>query len=134
MRSCKRIIGYSLLIWAIPFIAALLIFPLRESERALFESIMPVVLTLAVVFSVIKYLRATDVECCTEGLIFGLWAFVICIALDLLLFMWGPMKMSLIDYVKDIGITYLMIPVIAWGIGKFSDRRFEKLKIINQQT
>ena len=41
----------------------------------------------------------------------------ICIGLDLLMFMWGPMKMSFIDYMKDIGLTYLMLPIIAAGVG-----------------
>ena len=46
----------------------------------------------------------------------GAWL-AISIALDLLMFMWGPMQMSFIDYLKDIGLTYLMFPVIAAGWG-----------------
>jgi hypothetical protein len=33
------------------------------------------------------------------------------------MFSWGPMKMTIIDYLKDIGITYIMIPVISLFMG-----------------
>jgi hypothetical protein len=38
-------------------------------------------------------------------------------ALDSLMFSGGPMKMSLNQYVMDIGVTYLMIPAITIGLG-----------------
>jgi hypothetical protein len=37
--------------------------------------------------------------------------------LDLLLFMEGPMKMPFVDYIVDIGLTYLLIPIITAGFG-----------------
>lgn len=33
------------------------------------------------------------------------------------MFMEGPMKMSLVDYVMDIGLTYLIIPAVTVGFG-----------------
>lgn len=39
------------------------------------------------------------------------------IAIDLCLFSWGPMKMNFGDYIQDIGFTYLIIPIITFGIG-----------------
>lgn len=39
------------------------------------------------------------------------------IILDLLIFTVGPLKMSLLDYATDIGVTYLMIPTITFGFG-----------------
>ena len=38
---------FGFLVWLAAFVAAILIFPLRESARPLFESIMPVVLSSA---------------------------------------------------------------------------------------
>lgn len=46
MVSSGRAIFYGFLIWLIPFIVAFVIFPLRESARPLFESIMPVAVTV----------------------------------------------------------------------------------------
>ncbi|MCI0448895.1 MAG: hypothetical protein L0Y79_03795 [Chlorobi bacterium] len=118
MSSLKRILGYGFLILAIPFIVAIFIFPLRENERPLFESIMPVAVALAVVICTLPYNKKIESNFLKEDIYFGLWSLLICIVIDLLMFMWGPMKMAFIDYMKDIGVTYLMIPVITYGIGK----------------
>jgi len=123
MSSIKRILGYGFLIWAIPFIAAIFIFPLRESERPLFESIMPVAVALAAVGFTLIYNKKIEADFLRKDIEFGLWSFAICIVIDLLMFMWGPMKMAFIDYVKDIGVTYLMIPVITFGIGKATEKK-----------
>lgn len=37
---------------------------------------------------------------------------------DELLFSWGPMKMSLVDYLKDIGLTYLIMPIVTYGMSR----------------
>jgi len=57
MASLWRAILYGVLVWLLAFMAAFLIFPLRESWRALFESIMPVVVTMAASFFGVLYFR-----------------------------------------------------------------------------
>ncbi len=49
MNHLKAVL-YGVAIWAITFIAAMAAFPLRANDRPLFESIMPVVLTIAAAF------------------------------------------------------------------------------------
>jgi hypothetical protein len=49
-------------------------------------------------------------------LIGAVWA-VLSILFDLPLFMAGPMHMHIADYVQDIGVTYLMIPIITVALG-----------------
>ena len=121
MRSFGKAILYGIAVWAIPFIAAMFIFPLRESERPLFESIIPVAVALgAVIFSAV-YLRNSDVNYVKEGIFIGVIWLGVSLIIDLSMFMWGPMKMSFIDYMKDIGLTYLMIPIITIGMGKVLD-------------
>jgi hypothetical protein len=117
MKSYKLALLYGFLVWVIPFVVAILIFPLRNSERPLFESIMPVVLTIIVIISSNLYLKKIDKDFLKEGIFLGLIWFAISIAIDLLMFMQGPMKMAFVDYVKDIGITYLIIPTITIGSG-----------------
>jgi hypothetical protein len=46
----------------------------------------------------------------------GAWL-LMCLVLDLLLFSWGPMQMSITDYLTSIGPAYLTIPIIAAGFG-----------------
>jgi len=59
----------------------------------------------------------------TEGIILGLVWFPINVALDLLMFMpEGPMRMTVADYMKDIGLTYLIIPAMTIGFGHLSEK------------
>ncbi len=49
MNHTLKIVGFGLIMWLIPFIVSLIIYPLKISFDPLFESIMPVVITLTVV-------------------------------------------------------------------------------------
>ena len=55
MKSIKKILLYGFLIWLIPFLVSILIFPLKTSTPALFESITPVVITIWVVLFSLLY-------------------------------------------------------------------------------
>jgi hypothetical protein len=117
MNHKKRAILYGLAIWAFTLFVALLIFPLRDSERRLFESIMPVALASATVAAALRYFRTGVPGGALAGFRVGLIWLALSLAIDLVVFSRGPMAMSLADYVKDVGVTYLMIPVIASGFG-----------------
>jgi len=106
-----------LMVWVLPFVVAMLIFPLRASERPLFESIMPVALTASVVLFASLYFKGVEGKHVKEGAMLGVLWLAISIAIDLAMFMQGPMSMPFVDYVKDIGLTYLVIPAITVGFG-----------------
>jgi integral membrane sensor domain MASE1 len=107
---------YGLGVWVIPFVVAMLVFPLRANERPLFESVMPVAVTAATVFFGHRYLRRSRGTGWREGLSLGLVFLVVSLVIDLLMFSWGPMKMAFADYVKDIGLTYLLMPIVTAGM------------------
>jgi fumarate reductase subunit C len=123
MKSTKLALLYGFLLWLIPFIVAFFIFPLRESERPLFETIMAVTVTLAVVVLSILYFAKINSGYLREGVRIGILWFVISIVIDLLLFMWGPMKMSFLNYMYDIGFTYLIYPTVTVGFGYLLQRK-----------
>ena len=123
MKSLKKALLFGFFIWLIPFLVSFLIFPLRTSARPLFESIMPVVLTICVVFFLILYFRKLEDGFLREGIILGVRWLGISLLIDLLLFMWGPMEMTLADYMMDIGLTYLIIPTITIGAGYIMGKR-----------
>jgi hypothetical protein len=110
-------------IWAVTFVAAMVIFPLHAEERPLFESIMPVVLATATVVASCHYFvhLRTQQGLARHGLVLGATWFAVNLALDGLMFSRGPMQMAPGDYFKDIGITYLMIVVIPAGFGYLAD-------------
>lgn len=127
MKSFKKAFLFGLIVWAVPFIAAMLIFPIRQSDRILFESIMPIVLAFISVTMAYLYFNHVELFFIKEGIYLGIFWFCLCIVLDQCFFSWGPMKMAFIDYIKDIGLTYLMIPIITIGIGYAENARFKKL-------
>ena len=127
MKHFIRALLYGLVVWVVPFIVAWIIYPLHEFERPLFESIMPVAVALSTAVFSVLYLKELEIGFLKEGLYLGLLWFAICILIDLLLFSWGPMKMNFGDYIKDIGITYIMIPVITVMMGWLEEIRFKKM-------
>jgi len=127
MKSFTKALLFGVCVWGVTFVAAMLIFPLHEPERPLFESIMPVVLTFSTVFFSYFYFKHVDINYLKEGVYLGIIWFLINIIIDQLMFSWGPMKMFFIDYLKDIGITYLLIPVVTIGIGLAEENIFKKI-------
>ncbi|WP_455370015.1 hypothetical protein [[Eubacterium] cellulosolvens] len=122
-RNWKTIILFGVLIWLIPFIVSFFIYPLRSSSRPLFESIMPVVLTLTVIFFSVRYFRKINREFIKEGIFIGIVWLIISLVIDLMLFMpESPMQMTLSDYLMDIGITYLIILIIPAGSGYLMEK------------
>jgi len=124
MRSVKTALVYGLAVWVIPFVVAIMIFPIRMSDRPLFESVMPVVVALCVVIFSVAYLRKVSSGHLREGIMIGLVWFIMSIALDLAMFLpESPMRMDVLDYMKDIGLTYLMIPTMTVGFGYLCQKR-----------
>lgn len=123
MKSAKLAVLYGFLCWIIPFAVAFMIFPLRESQRPLFETIMPITLTVCVVVFSILYFRKMDGGFLAEAVKLGVIWFLMSVVIDLLMFMWGPMKMTFSDYMADIGLTYLIYPTVTVGFGYLLERR-----------
>lgn len=118
MKSWGRAVGLGLLVWLVPFVIAFLAFPLREPARPLFESIMAVAVTATAVVFGLAYLGRVDGGWVRQGLVVGLLWLAISVLIDApLMLVAGPMKMSVGDYLADIGLTYLCIPAVTWGLG-----------------
>ncbi len=117
MTSMGKALLFGFLVWLVPFAVASAIFPIRETSRPLFESIMPVAIAIIVVPLSVVYLRRIRRRVRREGLRLGLLWFVECLAIDAPLMLFGgPMYKTVPDYIADIGVAYLMIPVITIGI------------------
>ncbi len=113
-----KAILFGFLVWLAVFVVAFIIFPLRESSRPLFESIMPVAVASATAGFAVLYFRGVSGSYSREGSILGLLWLAINVAIDLpLMLAGGPMQMTPGDYLADIGLTYLIIPAVTIGIG-----------------
>lgn len=88
---------------------------------------MPLVIAITVVIFTYLYFRNIDKNIKAEGAKLGIIFLLISLMIDLIMFMPdSPMHMSLLNYIADIGLTYLMIPVIAVGIAYSIDREKNK--------
>ncbi|HUL62972.1 MAG TPA: hypothetical protein VLT35_07895 [Methanocella sp.] len=87
-----------------------------------FESLIPVALAALTLWFSYLYFKGMPGDFAKAGLLAGVVWMVVNVLLDQLLFAWGPMQMPFERYVYDIGLTYLMIPVITAGAGYLMDR------------
>ena len=118
MKATKKALGFGVLVWLVPFVAAILVFPFHETWRALFESVMAVAVAgTAVLFSWLYFRKLPAVET-RDGVVVGIVWWVICVAIDLPMITAGPMEMSFSEYFADIGLTYVSIPVITIGMAR----------------
>ena len=116
MTSWRRALLYGFLVWLVPFLVALAASPLKESRQPLFESIMPVTLALTVVPLAVLYFRRVRTARLGEGIRLGLLWLAISVAIDLPLMLSPPVNYTLAEYAADVGLTYLMMPVLTAGI------------------
>jgi hypothetical protein len=124
MNKYLKMILFGFLVWLVPFVVSFFIYPLKTAGNPLFESIMPLTLTIIVVALAYLYLKNIETGFIKEGVMIGVVWFVINIAIDLVMFLPpSPMQMTLTNYMMDVGITYLMIPVITIGMGYLLDSK-----------
>lgn len=121
MKALGKSILYGVLLWAVVFLSSVFIFPLRTSNPPFFETLISIFLCLFTVIVSAMYFAKTELNT-KNAITAGLVWLVINMIIDLPLFSFGPMKRSFADYMTDIGLTYLIIPVITIGIAFTANR------------
>lgn len=126
-----KIIIYGFLVWLVPFAVSFMIYPLKTPLYPLFESILSVVIAISAVFFSYYYLKSVMGNYIMEGIIIGLVWFIICIAVDLTMFLPpSPMQMSFTNYITSIGPKYLIIPAVTIGMA-YMARIKHQVKMVN---
>ena len=119
MNKNIRNILYGFLAWLIPFVSAFFFYSKEGSlviDIFLFKTIMIVVGTIIGAFLLVSYFKKINNSYLREGIIVGLAWFSINILLDLLVLV--PMsEMALPDYFAQIGLRYLVMPVMSIMVG-----------------
>lgn len=110
-------LGAGILLWLVVLSISILITPIRNTNRIFFETLMPLALSATTVVFALYYFRRVHTAFVREGFFIGALWFAVNVLFDLPLFMSGPLAMSFGDYMMDIGLTYLLIPVITVGLG-----------------
>lgn len=112
-----RLLVFGFLSWLLTFGASICLLPVKKENERTFEMMMGIVLTTCTVLFTLLYFRKTKKAFFREGIYLGV-AFVVCnILFDLPMFMAGPMKMLLINYLGNIGVAYSSMPIISIGFG-----------------
>lgn len=113
-----RVWVFGLLTWAIPFVAAFAFFDQTGTlaiAEPLFKSLM-VVIGGAVGATLLVFVFRHTPPSLGSGIVIGLLWLAINLALDLAVLV--PMSgTSITDYAADIGLRYLMIPIMAIAMG-----------------
>jgi hypothetical protein len=128
MASWRKAILFGVIIWLIPVIVAFIMFQLKESRRSLFESVMAVTLSIVVVACAVSYFSRVKTAFLKEGIWLGVLWFAISVVIDLPLMLNPPINYTLAEYAADIGLTYLMMPVITVGIALAASRQTRESK------
>ncbi len=116
MKYLKYALIYGFLLWLVPFIISIGIFPLKKTEGPLFQSLMTVTsVFFAVFFSVLYFKKAQ--RNLREGIFLGIVFLAVSLAFDYFVFIWGPIRMSVPSYIKEIAIGYFVYPIITIGFG-----------------
>lgn len=121
------VLRYGFVVWLVPFLVAFAGFPLKERWRSLFVSIMPVTVSVVVVFSTLQCLRPTAGMSWQKGLRLGCIWWAISVLIDLPLMLSPPINYTLVEYAADIGLTYVLIPVITVGMALASQQQTSSL-------
>jgi hypothetical protein len=100
-----------------PFAVSVCIYPLKQSNPGLFDTLMGETLVTSTVVLACLYLRRAAGRFPVQGIKIGVLWMLANWALDGVMFSAGPMKMSFDEYAIDIGIAYFLIPVMTIGLG-----------------
>lgn len=129
MKNALRLLLLGLMTWAVPFFAA--IFFMDQSgqltvDKYLFKTIMILIGGLIGAFAMILYFKKIDNEYLKHGLLIGFSWLVINIVIDLLVLV--PMsQMTYSDYFNQIGLRYLMQPIMGILVGHLLDTKIGKV-------
>lgn len=119
MRDWVRNLLMGAAIWAAPFIVGMMMFAVAQPGTPLFDTAVTLALVAGAIVISLRHLPGLADRSVFKCLSIGaIWA-LIAIVIDLPIFIFGPeqMRMDPIDYIADIGLSYLLVPMITVGIG-----------------
>lgn len=120
MNKYLKMFLFGIITWIIPFVTSFLFFDMETQQLTInemfFKSIMILEGGLVGVFLLVHYFRKVSSGFVREGIIIGLCWFIINLLLDVIVLL-PTSDMDFITYFQEIGMRYLLIPVISTGMG-----------------
>ena len=108
------LIGFGVMSWVVPFVASLSLYPLKASNEPLFETIVSILILVTAGGLGRLWYRTSPPKHVSDGFALGTAWLLINVMLDqlMLLSIFGPQRMPLAVYVTQVGLKYLMIPIV----------------------
>ena len=117
MKLIPKVFLFGFLLWLSVLIVAMLMVRIRETDQIFFESLIAITLAFFTGLYATIYFKKVEANQFRLGFIVGIIWMSVSLLLDYPVFALGPMKMGFEQYLKDIGLTYIMIPVITSWMG-----------------
>ena len=111
----KRALGLGLLSWLVPFVFAFPVFPLKQVNAPLFDTVMSLAVIATAALLGRRYFRGNGAPHVGEALLLGFVWLAINLVMDYPMFNYGPMKMTATRYYSEIGAGYLLYPAFLAG-------------------
>lgn len=125
MQNTAKALLFGFLVWLIPFVSAFFFYsPSGEIavSEDLFKSIMIVISTFGGIAFLYLYFKNVSKQYFRNGIAVGIIWFIVNILLDIVILI--PMSgMTYSEYMNQIGIRYLSIPLMAGGIGYILEKK-----------
>ncbi len=115
MKRIGSLLLYGFLTWFAALAVSMAVYPLKKSQDPLFETVMTLTLAALAVLATLAHFHRVRRFYLLEGFLLGASLFLVNVVLDLPLFMFGPMAMPVSSYLGDIGLTYLVYPIVTVG-------------------
>ena len=105
---------YGFLTW---IITITLILMSHNSNPYIFNIILDIIITVLSLILGINYLKSFKEDSLKEALVFGILIFIINIVLDQFYYNAVGLPMNLVEYMLNVGLIYLVYPIIIGFIG-----------------
>jgi hypothetical protein len=110
----RQALGLGFLSWLIPFVFAFPVFPIKQANPPLFDTVMSLAVVVTAAWLGRHYFRKGAPRM-GEALAIGFLWLTVNLILDYPMFAYGPMKMSAARYYSEIGAGYLLYPAFLAG-------------------
>lgn len=126
MHNLNKALIFGFFVWFFPFSVSVLFCCLHKNETQLYNSVFALSIAITGIIFSYFYFKKVNENYIKEGIFLALIFFVFSIFLDLLMYSWGPMKMSHASFLKNISIGYFVYFPIGIGFGYLLKNRRRK--------
>lgn len=131
-----KLFGFGFILWLVPFLISFLFYTPEGkivTSVEFFNSVMSVTVALVTVVLLLNYMKSFTVNYSKEAIKAGAAWLIVCVLMDLVLLV--PLaKMNLVTYTINVGLGYLVIPIIAVFAGNLLEQKTEHNKKILSQV